>query len=203
MKYPERMAILEAVPYESQLGYIAFCVERLLQEAQRHPVARVQVEQLPLLREGLNMLWARAERGEMADPSRIRAVLNHLETYERPAADSDDVLYNYDVILVEAARMLTKGMRVLLDSAAANPRYVAGALEGAVMAVGLVYADGRRARTAEVAVIDAALERLREWGAKPFSRQVFTGISEWTRGEVSKRYAERQLTGTKDEDAAT
>lgn len=203
MKYPERMAILEGASYEARVGFIAHCVERCMSEARRHPAAKEQLEQLPLLTEGLDMLWARAERGVKPDPARVEAILAHLGTYERPAADSQDVEYNYDVTLVEAARMLTKGMRVLKDPDAANPRYVAGALEGPVLITGLIYADSKKARDAELAVIDAALEQLRAWDGRPFSRVAFEGPAEWRRGEISKKYAERRLLGTKDEESAT
>lgn len=203
MKYPERMAIIDNVPYEARLGYMAYCVERCLAEAHRHPDAQAQLERLPLLREGVDMLWARAERGTLPDPSRLQAIRSHLETYEKPARDSEDVDYNYDVTLVEAARMLAKGLRVLEDPAAGNSRYVAGALEGPVMIAGLINADGRAARNREVGIIDAALERLAASGGARFSRTVFDGIPDWTRGELSPRYASRKLTGTRDEDAAS
>lgn len=199
MKYPERVAIVENLPYESRLGYMAFCVERCFKEARRHPVAREQLERLPLLTEGLEMLWARAEQGVLADPEQIKEILAHVSTYEKPAPDLDNVLYIADVTLVKAARMLMKAMKVLEDPEA-KPRYVAGALEGAVQSVGGIYADAADARDAEVAVIDTALEKLRDWRNKPFTRYVFEGIPDWTRGELSKKYAEGRIKGTDSDD---
>jgi hypothetical protein len=203
MKFPERVQLVETLPYESRLGFIAFCVERCLDEARRHPAARQQLEQLPLLAEGLDMLWARAEDGIEPDQDRIRVILEHLAGYEKPAATSQDVDYSFDVTLVEGARVLTKGMRALADDEAANARYVTGALEGPAMITGLIYAAGMGARKAELAVIDTALLRLHEWGTRSFSRLVFEGIEDWPRGELTARYAKGQLTGTKDEDYAT
>jgi len=195
MKYPERVKIVESLPYESRIGFIAFCVERCLKEARRHPAAREQLEKLPQLTEGVEMLWARAKRGIVPEPERIDASLAHLSTYERPAADSENVVYNFDVTLVEAARMLTKGMRVL-QNPQATPRYVAGAFEGALQSVGAIYADWQNARNAERTIADTALQRLQEWGNRPFSHAVFEGIPEWTRGELSRMYAENRVKGS-------
>jgi hypothetical protein len=195
MKYPEREAVVEGLPYESRLGFIAYAVERGLNEARRHPVARAQLEKLPLLTEGLEMLWARAERGVVPDPERVRAVREHLATYQRPAMDGENMSYNYDVTLVHTASTLNRGMRLLQDPQV-KPRAVAGALEGPVQSVGVVYDDWSGARAAEVANIDTALERLRDWGAKPFSRAAFGEIPEWARGELAKKYAEGRVTGT-------
>jgi hypothetical protein len=200
MKYPERMAIIEQLSYEARVGFIVYCAERCLSEARRHASSREQLAKLPLLTEALEMLWVRAERGIAPKPERVRGVLDHLQTYEKPAKDSENVDYRYDVTLVEAARMLTKGMNVLLDTEAANPRYVAGAFEGAVMSVGLIYVDGRRARELETAVTDAALERLRNAGKQKFARSLFEGIPDWARGDVTPRYAGQRLTGTKDDE---
>lgn len=199
MKYPERMEIVERLPFESRVGFIAFCVDRCLSEARRHLGARMQLEQQPGLTKGTQLLWARAERGEIPDPARVAAVLAAAATYETPAATSEDVVYNADVTLVEAARMLTKGLRVLQDSEVATPRYVAGALEGPVMVAGLVYADGRAARNAELAVIDAALQRLGESAGQPFTRALLADLPDWPRAELSNRYAAGQLTGTADD----
>lgn len=200
MKYSEREKIVETLPFEFRVGFIAFCVERCLNEAQRHPIPREQLEQLPLLKEGLDMLWKRAERGVSPDPERINLILEHLAGYERPAADLENVLYTFDVTLVSAARMLTKGMRVLQDAAQATAKYVSGALEGVVQSVGVIYAAWQDARKAELQIIDTALMRLQEWGNKPFSRAIFEGIPEWIRGELSKKYAENRLKGSAEDD---
>ena len=201
MRYAERESIVQALSYESRLGYIAFCVERCLAEARRHPAAKQQLDQLPDLSEGVEMLWARAERGVSPDPARVDAIRAHLQTYDRPAADRESVEYDRDVILVQAARMLAKGMTVLQQSPSeVDPDYVAGALEWATQSVGVVYADWKAARAGELGVIDDALLRLKKRGSKPFSRSVFDGIPEWKRGELSKKYAEGRLTGSAVDD---
>lgn len=200
MTYPERTTIVETLPYESRIAFIAFCAERCFKEARRHPVAREQLEKLPLLGEGLEMLWVRAEQRVKPAPDRINAVLQHVSAYETPAADMENVVYNYDIILVQAARVLAKGMRVLQDPEKAAPRYVAGALEGPYLSVAQVYADFEAARNAERAVADIAILRLHEWGNKPFSRVVFEGIPEWPRGALSKKYAENRVKGTAEND---
>ena len=196
MKYSEREKIIERLPYEARLGFVAFCVERCLEEARRHDAARQQLERLPLLQEGLDMLWRRAERGEVPDAGRVEAVRAHLSGYETPDPDGENVNYRYDATLVDAASELRGGLRLAQDPNASEPEDVAGALEGPVKSVGGVYDDWQGARRAELEVIDAALLRLKKWGSKPFSRAVFEGIPEWKRGKLSKKYAEGRLTGT-------
>jgi hypothetical protein len=200
MKYPERTAIVEKLPYEARLGFMAFCIERCLHEAERHPAAREQLENLPWLKEGVDMIWARAEQGKAPEAQRTEAILAHIETLEQPAPDMENVLYNADITLVQAARMLRKGLKALRSPEQANPRYVAGALEGPVQSVGTVYTDWQSARQAEVAVTDTALERLAAANQTPFSRTVFEGIADWKRGKVSTRYAEGRVKGSSDED---
>jgi hypothetical protein len=196
MKYPERIKIVEKLPYESRIGFVAFCVERCLKEAFLHPVAREQFENLPMLREALEMLWARAERREKQDPERIKAILAHLETYDAPAPDSESVIYNYDIAIVQAARVLKDALPMLVDPQSATPQEVASALEGPAQSVAQIYEDEDAAQDAEVAVIDAALQRLKKWGNKPFSRAVFEGIPEWKRGKLWKKYAENRVKGS-------
>ena len=201
MKFAETVEIAESLPYASRVGFIAFCASRCLEEARRHAVSRDQLEKLPLLSEGIAMLWARAERGIASDPERVNAVLSHVSSYESPTADGESVVYNADITLVQTARVLIKGMRVLLDPEKATARYVAGASEGPYLSVARIYADYKGARNAEATVTDAALLRLKEWGDKPFSRTAFEGIPEWSRGELSKKYAAHRVTGTApDED---
>jgi hypothetical protein len=199
MKYPERTEIVSRLPYESRLGFIAFCVERCLREAELHLTARAQLEDLPLLREGLEMLWARAERGVPPNPERVNAILSHVETYEAPHPSMESVVYNFDISLVQAARMLKKGMKALLDSNV-TPRYVAGAFEGAVQSVGVIYAHWEHARNMERNIADTALERLRDLGSQPFSRAVLESIPDWTRGDLSPKYAEGRLKGSAEDD---
>jgi len=200
MKFPARIKILDALPYETRLGFVAFCVDRCLKEAQLHDVAREQLEKLPMLREALEMVWARAEHGKSPDPARVAAIQKHLDTYVSPAPDQENVLYNYDISLVQAARVLQDALGLLVEPAAATGAETAAALEGPAQAVAQIYADEDAAQDAEVALIDSALQRLKNTGTKPFSRTVFDGIPEWKRGEIWKRYAENRVTGTDLED---
>jgi hypothetical protein len=200
MTISEATKIAETLPYESRIAFIAFCAERCLKEANRHPAAREQLQKRPLLGEGLEMLWARAEQGTIPAPDRVNAILQHVSSYETPAPDMENVVYNADITLVQAARVLIKGMDVLQDPEKATGRYIAGASAGPFICVAQVYADYQNARNAERAVTDTALLRLHDWGNKPFSRKVFEGIPEWTRGELSKKYAENRLKGSADED---
>lgn len=200
MKYPGRIKIIEKLPYEARVGFVAFCVERCLKEARMHPVAREQLEKLPMLTEGLEMLWARAERGEKPDRERVKAILAHLETYDAPAPDMESVVYNYDIALVQAARVLKDALRMLLNPDAATPEEVASALEGPAQSVAQIYEDEDASQDAEVEVIDTALQRLKKWGNKPFSRAVFEGIPEWKRGKLWKKYAENRVQGSAIQD---
>jgi hypothetical protein len=201
MKDSAREKILEHVTYEARLGFVAFCLDRCLKEAGLHPRARKQLEQLPLLTEALEMLWARAEKGVQPAPERISAILDHIATYDVPAPDAESVIYNYDITLVQSAREVKRGMRVLQDPKAATPEYISFALEHPAQAVDLIYEDGDDAQEKEIAVIDTALLRLRDAGGKkPFSRDVFSGIPEWPRGKLSKKYAENRLKGSAEEE---
>jgi hypothetical protein len=199
MKYAEREAILENLPFESKLGYMAFCVERCLVEARLHPAAAQQLSQLPLLRSGLEILWDRAERGRSPSDATLQQISSHVDEYDPVDAPRERVVYRYDVTLVQAARMLRKALTLLTDPAT-DADFVAGALEGVVQAIGVIYADYRNARNAELAVIDEALVRLRDHGAQPFSRAVFAGIPEWTRGALSKKYAGGKIKGEGGDD---
>lgn len=200
MKFPARIKILDALPYEARLGFVAFCVERCLKEARLHEVGRDQLEKLPMLSEALDIVWQRAERQEMPDPGRVEAIQRHLETYVSPAPDQENVIYNYDISLVQAARVLQDALRLVLDPEAATGSETAGALEGPAQAVAQIYADEDEAQDAEVALIDTALQRLKQAGNRPFARSVFDGIPEWKRGEIWQRYAENRVTGTDLED---
>jgi hypothetical protein len=195
MLFAEREAIVKDLSYEHRLAFIAFCVERCLSEARRHPAARAQIETLPLLTAGLEMLWERAVGRGQPPPDRVAAVLHHTSTFQSPAPDGVNMAYHYDVSLVNAASALRRGM-LLLQNPQAEDRIVTSALDGPVQAVGSIYADYKSARKAELAVIDAALRRLESRGTQRFSRDLFDGIPEWNRGAVSKKYAERKVTDT-------
>jgi hypothetical protein len=193
MTSDERRAIVERLPVERRFAFVAFCAERCLHEAQHHSAAKAQLEGLPLLREGIDMLWARAERGVQPDPARVEAVREHVSTYEQPHPSGEGVTYRYDVTLVFAARVLIKGMKILRDPSTATAEYVAGALEGPVRMVGSIYADWEASRRAELAVIDAALRILADAANQPFSRQALENIPDWPRGELTARYREGRL----------
>jgi hypothetical protein len=194
MKYLEREAIIEGLPYEARLGFIGYCVERCLAEARRHPAASAHLAERPMLVEGTEMLWARAERGAEPDPERVRAIREHITTYERPVSD-ENMGYTADVILVHTAKTLNRGMRLLQDPKV-RVGAVARALEGPLQTVSAVYADWQAASAAEVANVDDALVRLKDWDGRRFSRTVFDGIADWTRGKVSPKYAAGRITGT-------
>ena len=196
MKYKDRERIVEELPYESRVGYVAFCVERCFKEARRHPIASKQLDRLPLLTEALDMLWARAENGAKPDRERIKAIRAHLDEYKKPDADGENEIFNYDITLVKAASEL-KGGLLLLESPESLDAYdIAAALEGPENAVSIIYEDWEDAGAAEANVIDTALRRLEKLGHKPFSREVFAGIPEWKRGKVKPQYAEGRITGT-------
>jgi hypothetical protein len=194
MRYPEREAIVERLPYEYRLGFVAFCVERCLNEARRHALAREQLTQRPLLGEGLAMLWTRAESGVAPDAARVKAVRDHVASFERPA-DDENVEYTADVILVQAAHTLNRGMRLLQDPKL-RVGAIARAIEGPLQAVSAVYKNWEVAQDAEAALLDAVLVRLGERSSGAFSREVFAGLPDWARGEVSPKYAQGLVTGT-------
>jgi hypothetical protein len=200
MEFSERITVIERLPYESRIAFVAFCAERCLKEAGLHPVAREQLESLPLLVEGLEMLWARAERGTVPSPGAIERILAHLSSYDSTAPDLENVVYHYDVVLVDAANVVRSGLRKVQDPETATPDFVVSALEGPYHSVSVIYADYKRARKGELTVIDTALLRLLDWGNKPFSRVVFEGIPEWPRGELSKKYAANRVKGTAEDD---
>jgi hypothetical protein len=200
MQFAERITTIEKLPYEFRIGFVAFCAERCIKEARLHPVARKQLESLPLLLEGLEMLWARAERGVVPAPEAMNAVLAHLSTYDSTAPDLENVVYHYDVVLVDAAGEVRSGLRKVQDPETATADYVVNALEGPYHSVSVIYADYKNARKGELAVIDTALLRLLDWGNKPFSRAAFEAIPEWRRGELSRKYAENRLKGSAEDD---
>ncbi len=196
MKYKERERIVEGLPYESRIGYVAFCVDRCLKEARRHSAASMQLDGLPLLAEGLDMLWARAEQGVEPDPQRIAAIRAHLKTFKKPDPDGENVLYKQDVALVKAAGELLGGLLLLEDPDAVDAYDVAAALEGPATTASKIYIDWEHASDAEVGVIDIALKRLEASAGKPFSRDVFANIPEWQRGAVKPEYTGGRITGT-------
>jgi len=99
-------------------------------------------------------------------------------------------------VLVQGAREARRGMRVLHDPKKATPEYISFALEHPAQAVDVIYENGDDAQDKEIDVIDGALVKLRDKGSKePFSRAIFDGIPDWTRGTVSKKYAEGRITG--------
>lgn len=196
MVLAERVAIIEKLRYESRIAFVAFCAERCIKEARLHPLARKQLEGLYLLQEGLGLLWARAERKEHVSPGTVDNILAHLSSYDASAPDKENVIYNYDVSLVDAANVVRSGLLKLRDPESATPRLVANALEGPYHTVSMIYVDYKGARKAETQIIDTALLRLSELGDKPFSQSLFEGIPEWERGPVTKKYAEGRLKGT-------
>ncbi len=196
----DREAWLADLAYEARLAYVAFCAERCLAEARRHARASAQLQQEPLLQEGVDLLWAVAGGAGPADPARVAAALAHVTGFEQPHASGEAVAYTRDLALVSAARVLAKGMRVLAEPAAATPSYLVGVLDGPAVLVGTIYEDAMACRKQEVTVIDAALERLRD-AAPPISRGLFDGMADWTRGALTRLYAAGQLTDSSvDED---
>lgn len=200
MKFAETVQIAESLPYESKLAFIAFCLDRCLKEAQLHAAARHQLEKLPMLKEALFMLWARSDDSAPPSPQRVAAILEHLSSYESPAADNENAIFNYDYTLVQAAHVALKGLRCLREPALASADYVASAGEGPYMAAAAVYKDYRAARNAEAAVKGAAILKLAEAGPGQKKRSLLDSVPDWTRGEISKQYADQQLKGSADED---
>lgn len=196
MKYRDRERIMEKLPFEARVGYVAFCVERCLLEARRHERARAELEELPLLSEALDILWACAERGAKPEEARVDAIRQHLSAYSAPDADGENDHYRHDITLVKAAGELLGGLLLVTEPNAVDAYDVAAALEGPDGAVRAIYDDWEAAGDAEVEVIDTALTRLSKTGKKPFSREVFRGIPEWTRGAVRPAYAAGRVTDT-------
>jgi hypothetical protein len=200
MVLTERMAVIDKLPFELRVAFIAFCADRCLKEARLHPRAAKQLEGLPLLVRGLDMLWVTAEKGGQPAAQDIEAALGHLSSYDRSSANEQDVEYNYDVTLVDAANAVRNGLLKLKDPESATPRLVANALEAPYHTVSVIYSDYKKSRKAETDVIDAALIKLRDLGDQPFTRAVFDGIPDWPRGPVTKKYAEGRLKGTAEDD---
>jgi hypothetical protein len=195
MKTAERIALLRELPYESKLGFVAFCLDRSLREARRHPNPRAQTAALSVLDEGLELLRQRAEQGIEPDPQRVERVHAQGLSFERPDPDGINMKYDVDVALIEAANTLLSGMR-LLQNPNADLRLVAAAVDGPVVGATTIYEDVDGAREGELEVLDTALARLRAHGNAPFSRAVLDGIPDWTRGQISARYAAGRITGS-------
>lgn len=194
MGIPETEKLVETFAYEYKVAFIAFCAERCFKEAQLHKRANEQLNNLPLLAEGLQILWKRAENPGAIDIDRVKLILKHTSTdYELPGADMQHVIYNADIVLVEGARAIMKGMKVLLDPAKATPRYVAGTSSASFISAARVYTEYDKSRNNELAICEIALLRLRDFGNKPFSRLVFEDIPDWERGAISGRYAEGRI----------
>ena len=193
--------IVGALSREAQYAFVAYCVERCLAEARRHPAARAELERLPLLPEGLAMLWAAAAGNPPADIARARDILKHTQSYQRPNKDDSDTFFAHDVNLVFAGGVLGSGMRMLIDPDNIEIRRVAGAVGGPGRAIGTIYADSGGARDQEEHVLWLALERLRDAdGRKPITPAVFDGIPDWPRGPLRKRYTAGKVTGMEDDD---
>ena len=192
---------MTALSREAQLAFVAYCVERCLAEARRHPAARAELERLPLLTDGLAMLWAAAGGNLPTDTDRVREVLKHTQSYQRPNRDDTDTVYAHDVNLVFAGGVLGSGMRMLLEPNNIEIRRVVGAVNGPGRSIATIYADSGAARDQEEHVLWLALERLRDAdGRQPITLAVFDGIPDWPRGPLRKRYAAGKVTGRRDDD---
>ena len=195
MKNQDRAKIIESLPFESRLAFAAFCVERCLKEAKRHPTAKKQLEKMPLLTKGLEMLWVRVERGVEPDPKGVQAILAQPKKSQKIGSDFTTIHYAHDFMLVVAARVLARGLR-LLQKPQTRPLDVAYTVGDYIAGVDTVYEDREGARKSEAAVADSALLNLEKWGQKPIKRSVFNGIPEWNRGALSKDYAEHRVMGS-------
>ena len=196
----DRAAIVAQLPYTSRVAFTAFCAERCVREARRYLRTREQLELRPSICESLELLWALVGGATAAEAVRVRWLADDLRELEVANAAGDGTVLHADAVLVKAVIPLLKGLALAvqpesgdtilpfkLDGSVAprqiaTPRYVAGAMEGPVMAVGHVYADAMSARDAEKAVCDQALLRLRDVGAdeltcmvRPHSRLVTGG----------------------------
>jgi hypothetical protein len=194
MKPNERDAIVNELSFESKLGYMAYCVERCLNEARRLPQAARELEQLPDLTQGVARLWARAEQQTPIEPAELRRLLAFAESFEQPDPTLERVHYTHDVTLVQGARVLKKALQ-LVEDPGKRASYVASAYGGPFQAVAAVYEDYRSARSAEEAIADEALQRLHAARNQPFTRAIFAGIPEWTRGPLAQKYAAGRITG--------
>jgi len=200
MDIDEQEAIVEGLSFESRLAYMAFCLERSIAEAKRHPQAAQQLKELPILYEGLEILWERVEKQKSPDPKVVERILAELSNFEVEDPTRDRVIYKYDVTLVQGARTLRNSLEFLQDPSSKDASYVLDSLEGAVIAAGLIYDDYETARDAEEKIAETALLRLQEWGDKPLTKKVFQDIPEWTRGELSSEYMRGKVTGEGEED---
>ncbi|MBR0655528.1 hypothetical protein [Plastoroseomonas arctica] len=198
IKMEDREALLEAVGYEARLAYIAFCAERCFAEAQRHKRATEQLGQEPLLREGVELLWA-AARGSSPEPARVAAVRERVATFEKPDPGGEKLVFKRDFALVAIARVLTKGMRVLAEPGKAKPAFIVGVLDGPGILMATIYHNAMECSDKEIDVIDLALARLHD-ATPPIDRSLFDGIPDWTRGKVARLYAAGGVTDTLSEE---
>ena len=185
----KRHKLIKGLPFAPSIGFVAFCVERCFVEARLHTLARAQLESLPLLDDGLELLWAEAEHGTPPDAKRVKAIIAAGDTfYNRKSRKSP---FTVDVALVHAHQVLLRGLR--MNEGRSNWQEVNGARQGIVQAVWYIYDDWQAAQKSELAISDGALLRLEKLGKKPFSRKAFGKVSEWRRGPLDKDYAEGRV----------
>jgi hypothetical protein len=193
MTRDEEKALIGDLGYEARVAFIAFCAERCLAEARRHPSAARELASLPLLPDGIDLLWTVACGGEPAS-EKARDVAEHVQTYEVPHPSGVGICYAHDIALVYAARVLMTGMKVLLDPEAASPERVAGAMSGPLRLIGSIYEQAMASRQQEDHLLQLALRRLHAVRDKPLTRSLLDGIPDWHRGPLLRRYVEGRLT---------
>jgi hypothetical protein len=198
MKLKECVAIVETLGIPARTAFVAFAAQRCLAEGRRHPPVTAAIAQQPLLDQGVEMLWAVATGGPAPDPALLASLESMIDQYETPAASGEDVDWAVDISIVQAARMLKKGVKLVRDPDGTTARYVAGAVEGPFGAISRIYVDHKAASDAEIAVLDAAVLRLQSGAA--ISRTMFDDIPDWTRTAVSPRYAAGRITGSVEPD---
>ena len=186
----EEEAMIDELGYPARVAFVAFCADRCLAEARRHPRARAELEQLPLLSRGVDLLWSVAEGGSAPDDAQLRAINEHVRTYELPHPSGEGIRYAHDISLVYAARVLMIGMRVLADPDEADSETVADAMDGPGRLIGTIYDRAAASRDLEEAVLHTALERLHAAQGQPIVRTMLDDIPDWPRGPLTQRYAE-------------
>jgi hypothetical protein len=201
LKYSEREAIINALPYNEKLAFVAFCAERCIGEARRHaPEELDRANKLPL---ALDWLW-RAAQGETVDYKRDLGELHRtLDSFEPPADDQSLALGKYDITISKAMLCVDEGFCAIRNPDIAL-RSVDRAFEAACSTVARIYQASRPMEQNEIAVLDEALRRLNGLGGQPVKREMLADIPDYERGPVSPRYlSNRRRQAVEEEDDET
>jgi hypothetical protein len=181
MKYLQRRAAIETLPFPAQVAFAARVGERALAEVRS--LRPELIAAYPSLQQGVDLVWRQAIHQDVDFQRDAMAV--HRVTSNLIPETVDDVVP--DQALRYAGQAISLGL-VIIAVPQKSAKYAASAGGAMISLVGSVYENMDEVQDKERQWQDRAVELLLAVPNQPITRSMFDEIPEYERGPISESY---------------